>query len=63
MNTASQKEELLKNLEALDVEIARLTKLLLATEEGTPECDRVRTELNNYRGMSRDILFDLRFCN
>jgi hypothetical protein len=56
-----QKAYLLENLEALDIEIKRLTQVLLATEEGTEECDMARAELNNHRGMCRDILFDLRF--
>ena len=56
------KAELEANLEALDVEIHRLSKVLLGTEEGTPECDKARAELNNHRGMTRDILFDLRFA-
>lgn len=61
MTKAERKAELEANLEALDVKIKSLTQVLLATEEGTPECDRARRELNNHRGMCRDILFDLRF--
>lgn len=61
MDKAERKAELQKDLAALDVEIKRLTEVLLATEDDTPELDRARAELNNHLGMSRDILFDLRF--